>query len=285
MPVEINTLIADARRRFRAAGINRDEAALDARLLAQHLLGWDAARILTHGEEPASDAFAHDFEVLVARRVAREPLAYITGIREFWNLAIEVTPAVLVPRPETELLVEAALDYSERADPVRIADVCTGSGCVAVALAREFTRATVVASDIAADALAVAARNAERHGVATRMRLLRADLLDGLPGPFDLLVANPPYVPLTDAPTLEPEVRQFEPPTALFAGQDGLQVIRRLVAAAPGALAKEGLLMFEFGAGQADAVTFLLESASQLEFVELKNDLQDIPRIAIARRT
>lgn len=284
MPTEINALVADARRRFLGAGIARDEAALDARLLAQHLLGWDAARLLTHGEEPAPDRFQHEYEALVSRRVAREPLAYITGQREFWNLAIEVSPAVLVPRPETELLVEAALEHCERLDALRIADVCTGSGCVAVAIAREFVRATVVASDISEDALEIARRNVTRYGVASRVRCAHADLLASLPGPFDLILANPPYVPAVDAPTLDPEVREFEPHAALFAGGDGLQIIRRLVAEAPPALVRGGMLMFEFGAGQSGAVEALLRSTPGLEMVDLKNDLQDIPRIAIARR-
>ncbi len=284
MPVEINALIADARRRFRASGIPREEAALDARLLAQHVLGWDAARILTHGEEPAPESFLRGYEALVLRRASREPLAYITGTREFWNLTVEVTPAVLVPRPETELLVETALDHCERLEPLRVADVCTGSGCVAVALAREFTRATITASDLVPDALVVAARNVERHGVSARVRLVVADLFDGVGGPFDLIAVNPPYVPLTDAPGLEPEVREFEPATALFAGPDGLQVIRRLVLEAPASLARHGLLMFEFGAGQDRAVTALIDASPDLELLELRNDLQDIPRMAVVRR-
>jgi release factor glutamine methyltransferase len=285
MPTEINALVADARRRFRNAGISRDESALDARLLAQHLLGWDAARLMTHGDEPASDQFQRDYEALVNRRVAREPLAYITGQREFWNLAIEVSPAVLIPRPETELLVEAAVEYCERLDALRVVDLCTGSGCVAVAIAREFTRATIIASDISQDALEVARRNVLRHGVASRVRCTQADLLASLPGPFDLILANPPYVPATDAPTLDPEVREYEPAAALFAGHDGLRIITRLVADAPAALAPGGLLMFEFGAGQSGAVERLLHSTTDLEAVEIRNDLQDIPRIAVARRT
>jgi len=176
MAAEINDLVADARRRFRAAGIPPDEAALDARVLAQHLLGWDAARLLTHGDEAASPGFHDDFESLVARRAGREPLAYITGCREFWNLNIEVTPAVLIPRPETELLIEAALEQFERTQAIRILDMCTGSGCVAVGLGREFPRATLVASDISEEALAVARRNVTRHGLAGRVQCTRADL-------------------------------------------------------------------------------------------------------------
>lgn len=285
MPTEINALIADARRRFRAAGIERDEAALDARLLAQRLLGWDAARLMTHGDEAASPEFAHDYEGLVARRVFREPLAYITGSREFWNLDIEVTPAVLIPRPETELLIEIALEHFDHPQPIRILDVCTGSGCVAVGLGREFPKATLVASDISQDALDVARRNLARYGVSARTQLVRADLLEGIEGPFDLIVANPPYVPTVDAPGLQPEVREYEPPAALFAGEDGLQIVRRLVVQAAAALARDGILVFEFGAGQDDAVRSIVRAVSSLTLLELKHDLQDIPRAAVAQKT
>lgn len=284
MPTEINAFVAEARRRFRAAGIVPDEAAIDARLLAQHLLGWDTARLLTHGDQPATPEFGQAYEALVARRVAREPLAYITGTKEFWNLPFEVTPAVLIPRPETELLVETATEHFDHALALRILDVCTGSGCVAVALAREFTRATVTASDLSADALAVATRNVARHGVASRVRCVQGDLLAGLPGPFDLIVANPPYVPATDSSLLQPEVREFEPASALFAGSDGLQIIRRLVKEAASALAREGLLIFEFGAGQADAIDAIVAGTPGMQMLDVKHDLQDIPRAALVQK-
>ncbi len=282
---DINALIAGARRRFRAAGIERDEAALDARLLAQHLLGWDAARLMTHGDEAAPVDFARDYEALVARRVFREPLAYITGSREFWNLDIEVTPAVLIPRPETELLIEIALEHFDHLQPIRILDVCTGSGCVAVGLGREFPKAAFVASDISQDALDVARRNLTRYGISVRTQCIRADLLDGIDGPFDLIVSNPPYVPTLDAPRLQPEVREFEPPTALFAGEDGLQVVRRLVGQAAAALPPDGIFVFEFGAGQDEAVEALIEAAPSLTLLDVKRDLQDIPRAAVAQKT
>lgn len=285
MPTEINALVADARRRLRAAGIARDEAALDARLLAQHALGWDAARLMTHGDEPATAPFQQAFEALVARRIAREPLAYITGTREFWNLSIEVAPAVLIPRPETELLLEASLEHFDRGLALRILDVCTGSGCVAVGLAREFRMAAVTASDISEDALDVARRNVAKYGLASRVRCIHADLLAGLPGPFDLIVANPPYVPAGDEKTLQPEVRDFEPAGALFAGADGLRIIRRLVADAVAALAPDGLLIFEFGAGQDAAVEALVDDTRGLSLLEVKHDLQDIPRAAVVQKT
>jgi release factor glutamine methyltransferase len=285
MPTEINALVADARRRLRAAGIPPDEAALDARLLAQHVLGWDATRLMTHGDEPATPDFQRSFEALVVRRFGREPLAYITGLREFWNLGIEVTPAVLVPRPETELLIEAALEQFDRTEAIRILDVCTGSGCITVSLGRELPRAALVATDISEEALEVARRNIARHGLATRTQCITADLLTGLAGPFDLIVANPPYVPSVDAPTLQPEVREFEPPAALFGGEDGMQIIRRLVKESVGALVPDGILIFEFGAGQDAAVRSAIGKVPGLKLLEMKHDLQDIPRAAVVQRT
>ncbi|MGE0450667.1 MAG: peptide chain release factor N(5)-glutamine methyltransferase [Vicinamibacterales bacterium] len=285
MSVEINTLIADARRRLRHAGIPAEEAALDARLLAQHALGWDGTRLLTHGESAPPAGFDRDYEALVARRAGREPLAYITGSREFWQLTIQVSPGVLIPRPETELLVESALDHCDRRSALRIADVGTGTACVAIALAREFPRALIAATDISPDALQVARRNVAQHDLSARIRCVRADLLPSLPGSLDLIVANPPYVPVTDAQGLQPEVRDFEPPWALFGGEDGLQIVRRLIAETPVMLASGGILMFEIGAGQHRAVTALVDAAPNLELLEWRNDLQDIPRVAIARKT
>jgi release factor glutamine methyltransferase len=284
MPIVINALVADARRRFRAAGIAQEEAALDARVLAQHVLGWSAARLLTHGDEEASTQFQNQYESLVRRRATREPLAYVTGVREFWNIDIEVTSAVLIPRPETELLIETALEHFERDQPLRIADVCTGSGCVVIGLGREFPRASLVASDISASALAVAQRNISRYELESRVQCVKTDLLEGLPVPFDLVVANPPYVPTADAAELPPEVRQFEPSRALFGGTDGMQIVTRLIAQAPAALRADGLLIFEFGSGQLDAVEAAVERTPSLTLIDVKHDLQDIPRTAVVRR-
>jgi release factor glutamine methyltransferase len=267
---------------LRRAGVPPDEASLDARLLAQQVLGWNALRYLADARKADSPQFAARFDALVERRARREPLAYITGEREFWGLPFEVTPAVLVPRPETEVIVEAAL--KRFADPdaeLTIADVCTGSGCLAVALAHERPRARVVATDVSAAALEVAARNASRHGVADRIRFVNGDLLEGIGTTFDLIVANPPYVPESDRGTLAPEVKDFEPPLALFAGADGLDVIRRLLAQAAQRLSPRGALLFEFGFGQSDRVRELVENQPTLALERIEKDLQSIDRIAI----
>lgn len=196
-----------------------------------------------------------------------------------------MTPAVLIPRPETELIVEATLElFPDRNAPFSLCDVGTGSGCIAVAIAHERPRATAVAIDVSDAALDVARRNAVRHGISPRIEFRRGDLFAGATGTWDLIVSNPPYVAERDRPTLQAEVGRFEPPEALFSGDDGLATIRRLVADAPAHLRVGGFLVFEFGFGQDDAVGDLISRSADLELVELRRDLQDIPRTAIARR-
>jgi release factor glutamine methyltransferase len=253
--------------------------------MAQHVLGWDTARFLASETDPPPAGFEKTYDALVARRQQREPLAYILGVKEFWNLSFEVSPAVLIPRAETELLVEAALDLYPPASTIRIADVCTGSGCVAIALACERRGARVTATDISAEALLVARRNAERLQVESRVTFAETDLLAGIAGPFDLIVSNPPYVPEQNRATLQQEVREYEPPVALFAGNDGLSAIRRLAAESVAHLPAGGALVFEFGAGQESAVAQLIAGTSGLRLVDIKRDLQGIPRTAIATRT
>lgn len=276
--------LADARQTLVRAGIPADEAALDAEVLARHVLECDRATLLTRARDPIPSAFDRLYQTLVARRAAREPIAYIVGHREFWGLEFEVTPAVLIPRPETELIVEEALSTIPSRDAARlIVDVGTGSGCLAVALAVEFPPAAVVATDASREALAVAERNAERHNVIGRVTFVCTDLLRDVSGTADLILCNPPYVPNGDAATLQPEVGRYEPPAALYGGPDGLDVIRRVLADARRHLAAGGWLIVEFGFGQEAAVR---EAARQLGWsVErVRSDLQGIPRVAVLRR-
>jgi release factor glutamine methyltransferase len=281
----LSEAVAGARRRLQSAGLDGNEAALDARLLASHVLGWDAARFLTYENEPAPAGFDEPFARAVERRASREPFAYIVGVKEFWDLSFVVGPGVLVPRPETELLIDAALEFFPQRDrQFYAADAGTGSGCIAVALAKERPRAVVLATDISPDALAIAQENARRHRVTDRIEFLATDLLDGAPDPFDLILSNPPYVPAHEAPMLQPEVRDYEPAIALFSGDDGLNAIRRLIPESVLRLSPGGLLMFEFGMGQGEAVEQLILATPGLRLVDVRPDLQGIPRISIAQR-
>jgi release factor glutamine methyltransferase len=281
----LHEAVAGARARLRAVGIDPAEADLDARVLALHVLGWDAARLLADGHVGPPAGFTSAYDSLVGRRARREPIAYVTGHQEFFGLTFDVSPAVLIPRPETERVVEVALErFPDQSAPLAAADLCTGSGCIAIALAVERAGWTVTATDVSADALAVASLNARRHGVAERVRLVEGDLLGGLHGSFDLIVSNPPYVADVQRSALPPEVRDHEPAVALFAGPDGLDVVRRLVADAGGRLNPGGALIFEIGFGQAGAVTDLLSSAPALRTVAIEPDLQGIPRTVVALR-
>lgn len=283
-PVTIHDRVAAARRTLRGAGLSAVEADLSARVLAEHLLGWSTERFFTDGFECEPDGFTSKYAVAVARRAAREPLPYIVGEREFWGLAFEVTPAVLIPRPETELIVEAALDLAPMRDArIEILDVCTGSGCVAISIAHERPRAAVLATDISDAALTVARRNAARHGVADRVRFMRTDLLQNVSGQFDVIVANPPYVRTGDRNGLQPEVRE-EPAVALYSGPNGLDAIVRLVREAPPHLKDGGHLIFEFGLGQEMEVEGLIAGAGALTVIELRRDLQGIARTAVTKK-
>jgi len=285
--VTIHRRVAAARQRLRAAGIPPDESDLDARLLAQHVLGWSTEQFLADAQSAEPDGFGARLDALVERRATREPLAYIVGTREFWGLDFEVTPAVLIPRPATELIVEAILDrFPDRHAELSVADICTGCGCVAVALAHERPASRLMATDISDDALAVAGRNAARHGVVDRIDFRHGDLLDPIRGSrtFDAIAANPPYVVDGARPALQPEVRDHEPAVALFGGADGLRIVTRLVESAPAHLRPGGWLVFEFGYGQDVEVEQLVRASAALELVEIRRDLDGIARTVVARR-
>lgn len=273
---------ARARARLVSSGIDAAEAEMDAELLACRALGWDRTRLITSWRNEGSNGFAAAYDALVARRARREPISQILGEREFWGLPFIVTSDVLTPRPETEGIVEAAKEHCR--DPRVVVDVGTGSGCLAVTLAREFPAARVVASDISEAALAVARLNAERHHVTDRMSFLHASMLEDAPE-ADLIVSNPPYVPDGDRASLPPEVRDYEPPEALFAGPDGLDRIRELVRSAPARLHRGGWLLFECGVGQDAAIRGIMAGTPALRLVDIRPDLAGIPRTVIAQRT
>jgi len=275
--------LAAARRLLADAGWRADVAALDVEVLARHVLGWDRARLLASGRDPAPPDFPARLEPLIARRLLREPVALITGRREFWGLDFEVTPATLVPRPETEFIVEEALCWLPEDRPATVLDIGTGSGCLAVSIAQERATARIVATDISLDALLVARRNAAAHQVGDRVGFVCTDLAAGLGVLADVIVANPPYVPEREAPGLPADVLRYEPSSALFAGRDGMRVLRRLFATAPDHLAPGGVLIVEFGYGQEDDVR---EAAAQAGWrvQRMIADLQDIPRTIVLRR-
>jgi release factor glutamine methyltransferase len=220
------------------------------------------------------------YEADVARRLRHEPIQYITGEQEFYGLRLRVTPSVLIPRPETEHLVEAVVARLVETGPARILDVGTGSGAIAIALAKELPEASVTAVDLSPAALAVAAANARVHGMEGRIRFLESDLLGAIRGEvFDAVVSNPPYVPEGDRAALAAEVREFEPGMALFGGSSGFDVYERLIPQAALALKAGGLLAMEIGFGQREAVAGLLAGWRGVEFVD---DLQGIARVVLA---
>jgi len=283
--ITIRERVADGRRRLVKAGIPDAEAELDARLLAQQACHWDTTRYFLESEQPSTRAFETTFDTLLRRRERREPMAYILGHQEFWGLDIEVTPDVLIPRPETELLIEIAQGLLDHGRPLLLADVGTGSGCIAVTLAKTFPLARVTATDLSTAALNVAMRNAERHAVADRIEFVHTSLLDQIQRQFDFIASNPPYVPDTTRDTLQPEVRDFEPQGALFGGADGLAIIRQLLHSAGKRLNTRAALVFEFGFGQAQDVAALIAGVPGIEMTAMRNDLQGIPRAAIVTRT
>jgi len=274
--------VTEARHQLLSAGVDEHHARADSELLARHLLQWERAAWIIGADGAAPDAFAEAYARLVARRVRREPVAYITGVREFYGRAFHVSPAVLIPRPETELIVDFVLATLPADRFVRVIDVGTGSGALAVTLAAERPAWHIEASDISPAAVAVARRNAEAHGVARAITFLEGDLLLPTMGLFDAIVSNPPYVARRDAPGMVPDVVNHEPHTALFGGDDGLEIPRRLLLQATPRLVPGGWLVMEFGYGQEDAMRAAAVDAG-LTVVRVLEDLQGIARTLVAR--
>ena len=277
----------EAARVLREAGAA--EARREAGSLLAHVLERDRAYLFTHDDEGLGAGKLAAFLRLVERRAAGEPFQYVTGRQEFYGLDFEVTPDVLIPRPETELLVEAALEVLRGQDAPLVCDVGTGSGCIPVALLHERADARAVALDISPAALNVARRNAERHNVSERFETLVSDCFDALREggqqgrTFPLIVSNPPYVAERDLEGLQREVREHEPRVALTPGGDGLSVIRRLVTEAPDFLTPRGHLLFEIGFNQHEQVAALI-NPRVWTLLDIQHDLQGIPRIVALRR-
>ena len=260
------------------------DARREASSLLSYVIGKDRTFLISHAEDQIDDAQLRKFVDAVARRAAGEPAQYITGVQDFYGRAFRVTPDVLIPRPETELLVEAALQVMNA--KASVCDVGTGSGCIAVTLLGERADARAVGLDISEKALLVAQENAREHGVEDRIELKVSDCLAGLDpsaDQFDLIVSNPPYVSARVLPGLQREVRDHEPLVALSPGADGLSVIRRLLNDAPAFLCETGHLIMEIGFDQGDAVTELVNPSSW-NLKSLLPDLQGIPRIVVLQK-
>jgi len=272
----------DARRRL--AKIT-PEAFLEAELLLRHVTGYSRERLFASLDEEIASSTLSRLRGLLSRRLRREPLAYILRSREFYGLDFYVDRRVLIPRPETELLVEAVLGRARGLHRPLIADVGTGSGAVAISLAVHLPRAEIFATDISRDALEVAGLNRRRHNVEDRVRLLHGDLLAPLPVPVDIIAFNPPYIPSGEFEALPPEVRDFEPREALDGGGDGLEVVRRFLTQVPEKLLPGGCFFLEIGAGQApQAAELILRRFPEAE-IEILNDPAGIPRIIGAAMT
>ena len=264
---------------FRMARI--ESADVDARLLIAEALRLGRAQLIAQSERLLEAREVNVISALAARRLKHEPVARILGCKEFWSLELAVTPAVLVPRPETETVVESALDFVAtrglRMEKVRLLDIGTGSGALVLALLSELPNASAVATDIAAEALAVARNNAARHKLDARCRFVACDIAAGVDGPFDLVVSNPPYIARGEIAALPPEVRDYDPVSALDGGKDGLDFYRRLAGDCARLLGPGAQMIVELGAGQEGTVSALFTNAG-LTVRSLRKDLAGIPR-------
>ena len=309
-PLIVRTALREAFAQLRAAGV--PSHTLAAELLLMHALGRDRAWLYAHPEEVIRDSEVHLFTSLLARRAAGEPTQHLTGKQEFWSLEFEVTPDVLIPRPETEHVIEVVLDrlavreiraghkQTFSGEGLQIADVGTGSGCIAVALAKELPGARIYATDISSAALAVGRRNAARHSVSDQIHFLESNLLDALSVVeagathesqvtrhqllfLDLIVSNPPYIGRREASTLMREVRDHEPEIALYGGEEGYELYAELIAQVAAKLKPGGILVLELGHNSLPAVQLLLDVPHWTN-VGATNDLAGIPRVIAAER-
>jgi release factor glutamine methyltransferase len=280
---------------LRDAGVS--SFTLAAELLLLHVAAKDRTWLYAHPEDELLPEQEQRFFALVTRRIDGEPTQYLTGKQEFWSLEFEVTPAVLIPRPETEHVIEVALDrlavreiragrkQTLSGEGLRIADIGTGSGCIAVALAKDLPGAQFVATDISPAALEVAKRNAQRHGFADRTSFIESNLLDKIPSlpRFHLIVSNPPYIGRDEAPTLAREVRDHEPATALFGGEEGYELYADLITQSSEHLEPGGILVLELGHNSLPAVQPLFDTPQWTD-VGVTNDLAGIPRVIAAEK-
>jgi len=287
-PVNVLNALANATQTLERAGI--PSARLDAVLLMAHALRLTREQVLFSGEKQLHDNEIAYFSSLIARRGAYEPVAYITGKKEFWSLDFSVTRDTLIPRPDSETLVEAALkrmrseNTRTRAKPITILDIGTGTGCLLIALLKEIEAAQGIGVDNSEDALQIAKENAKRHGVDIRAKFIQSHWCDSIDGTFDLILSNPPYIAEGDMAALMPDVLRFEPRSALVAGADGLDAYRALSTQVALRLNPGGYACFEVGRGQAGHVSDLL-AAQGLQGEPPEKDLSGAARCVVARKT
>ena len=281
--MDIRTILADATLELADSG--SDSPRLDADVLLMHLLKLERVRLLSHPELKITEKQKNDFTRLIERRKKGEPVSYIIGSKEFWSLSFKVTKEVLIPRPETECLIEEVLRfYVPSSDGLRICDIGTGSGVIAVVLAKELPSVRVVATDNSAEALAVAAENALCHGVAERIDFFETDILAGVSGDFDVLCSNPPYISGDEYPFLPEGIRYFEPRKALLAGTKGLAMHRKIIAEGMRRLKAGGRIFIEIGAEQKDTVfSFFMEEGGYCD-IYCRKDYGGMDRVLSARR-
>ncbi|MGB7201915.1 MAG: peptide chain release factor N(5)-glutamine methyltransferase [Pyrinomonadaceae bacterium] len=277
--MNIAAALTTATEKLHAAGIA--EPRREASSLLEFVLRQNSAYLIAHSDDQLAANQKMIFDACVRRRAKREPLQYITGRTEFWRLEFELTPDVLIPRPETEILVEAAILFLQSSDNPRFCEIGVGSGCIAVSILHSLQNATAVASDVSPAALQIAACNAVKHGVDERLDLREADLFEGIDERFDLIVSNPPYVPDDDIDGLQPDVRDFEPRSALAGGADGLDIVRLIVEDSSQFLCPGGVLLVEIGHDQAKRVAKFFGKDVWQE-VEFLRDLQNIDRVGRA---
>lgn len=282
MAVTCEALQRKAGQQLAAAGV--ENPMLDARLLMQQALNCRHEELIAGPTRTLSASEAARFAGYIKRRIAREPVSHILGTREFWGLSFEVSAAVLDPRPDSETLLEAVLDAcSQQTEKKRILDLGTGSGCLLLALLSEYKDSTGIGADISPDALQIARKNAQKLRLDDRAEFVQSDWCAGIGGEFDIIVANPPYIAVSEYEALLPEVREYEPKLALVADDDGLACYRKIVSQVRSVMKKDALLAFEIGVTQADAVKAIVES-SGLAVVAIRQDMTGRPRCVLAQQ-
>jgi len=283
MSATIKHAISSGAARLKAAGVA--DPRKEANLLAMHVINRDRTFLLAHGEATLSPAELELYRSLIERRGLGEPLQYITGHQEFFKLDFETSPDVLIPRPETESIVEIGMEILKDKPGTFVADIGTGSGCIVISLLNELRQTRAIATDVSSAALALAGQNARRYSVSDRLRLIESDLFSKLEPAeqFDLILSNPPYIPAGDLNDLQREVG-YEPRRALDGGPDGLEVIRRLLKEAPDFLRTRAHLVFEIGFNQADPVKRIIDSTAW-QLIDIRRDLQGIPRTVVLRKS